>query len=251
MKGQLSYIIKPISLVLTIVLLLLLYNSISSFGAREKTAEKDLDLVADSTNILLVLANSQLCLGYKSSVTEGLYANIVDVEKLNYFSQQYSSVEPQCARNFDFGWRVTVTEFKQSGDSIASENNWSFGAFNLSLAPPAQSVSESIPIAIRYSDKLIRPGTMTIYLVNGELERIAGSLDWICELHKEQQVQQISVQIYTSYPLSYDSNSNLLCQVSKTNSCRIMDCDLAFAGFKAPGTYMLRISFLGDKEVIR
>jgi len=252
MKGQLSYIIKPISLVLTIVLLLLLYNSVSSFGTREKTAEQSLNLVADSTNILLVLANSQLCLGYKSPVTEGLYANIVDIGKLNSFSNQYSSVEPQCARNFDFGWRVTVKEFKQSSGSTVFGNTWSFGATDFSQDSAFRnSLDFSIPIAIRYSDKLTRPGTMGIHLVDGELERIAGAIDWICELYKERQIVQTSVQIHTSYPLTYDANSRLLCQVSKTNSCRITDCNLDFAGFKAPGTYLLRINFAGDKEVIR
>lgn len=252
MKGQLSYIIKPISLVLTIVLLLLLYNSVSSFGTREKAASQILDLTADSTNILLVLANSQLCLGYKSAVTEGLYANIVDVEKLNYFSQEYASVEPQCARNFDFGWRVTVKEFKQSSDSTVFGNVWSFGATNFSQSVASHNWLEfSMPIAIRYSDSLTRPGTMIIHLVDGELERIAGAIDWICELHKENRLLQTTVQIHTSYPLTYDANSKLLCQVSKTNSCRITDCNLDFAGFKAPGTYLLRINFAGDKEVIR
>jgi hypothetical protein len=252
MKGQLSYIIKPLSLVLTIVLLLLLYNSISTFQINEKTAEQDLNLVADSTNILLVLANSPLCLAYKAPATEGLYANIVDAQKLDYFSQQYSSIEPECARSYDYGWRVTVKEFKQSGNSIIFGKAWSFGAANFSRdAAFRNSLNFSMPIAIHYSDMLTRPGLMTLTLVGDELEKIAGAIDWTCQLHRQGRLTKSTVQIYTSYPLIYDQNSKSLCQVSKTNFCRITTCNLDFQGFGAPGNYPLRISFDGDKEVIK
>jgi hypothetical protein len=252
MKGQLSYIIKPLSLVLTIILLLLLYNSISSFGAREKSAEQDLNLAADATNILLVLANSPLCLAYQAPESEGLYANIVDVQKLNYFSQQYSSIEPECARSFDYGWRVTVREFEQSGNSVVYGNLWSFGAANFSKdATSRNSLNFSLPIAIHYSGTITRPGLMVMTLVGDELEKISGVIDWTCQLHRQGRLVKSTVEIHTSYPLIYDANSKSLCQVSKTNFCRITDCDLDFQGFKTSGNYLLKISFDGDKEVIR
>jgi len=253
MKGQLSYIIKPLALVVTIVLLLLLYNSISSFGSREKIAQQSLDTTADSTNILLLLANSPLCLAYQSAETQGLYANIVDVQKLNYFAQNYQNTEPECARNFDYGWRVTIKEFKESNGATVSGNSWSFGATNFSFDSSQNSLGLdfSLPIAIHYSDTLIRPGLMTIHLVSGELEKISGILDFSCQLHMQGRLLKSTVQIHTTYPLIYDANSHSLCQISKTNSCRITDCELDFSGFKSPGTYLLKISFDKDKEVIR
>jgi hypothetical protein len=252
MKGQLSYIIKPLSLVLTIILLLLLYNSISSFGNREKVAQQSLDLVADATNILLVLSNSQLCLAYQSPTTQGLYANIVDVNKLNYFAQTYPTIEPNCARNFDYGWRVTVKEYKQVNGATVYGKNWTFGSASFSQdAAFRNSVDFSIPIAIHYSDKLTRPALMTIHLVDGELERISGIIDWACQLHRQNGIDKISVQVHTSYPISYKPSPTTICQVSKTNSCRATDCALDFAGFKAAGNYLMKISFNGDTEVIR
>jgi len=252
MKGQLSYIIKPMSLVVTIVLLLLLYNSISSFQSREKTAEQDLNLVADATNILLVLANSPSCLAFEAPVTGGLYANIVDIQKLNYFSQHYSSIEPECARNFDYGWRVTIKEFRQSSGQTVFGNVWTFGAANFSRdAAFRNSLNFSLPIAIHYSGSLTRPGLMILTLVGDELEKISGVIDWTCQLHRQGRLTKSTVEIHTSYPLIYDTNSKSLCQQSKTNFCRITNCNLDFQGLKAAGNYLLKISFDGDKEVIR
>ena len=252
MKGQLSYIIKPLSLVITIILLLLLYNSISSFGARERTAEQSLNLVADATNILLVLANSPLCLAYQSPATEGLYANIVDIGKLNSFARTYATIEPECARNFDYGWRVTIKEFKQAGGQPVYGNNWTFGSASFSQdAAFRNSLDFSIPIAIHYSDTVTRPALMTIHLVDGELEKITGVIDWACQSHRLSNLVKSTVEIHTSYPISYSSTAKSLCQVSKTNSCRTTACVLDFQGFKSAGTYLLKINFDGDKEMIR
>ena len=152
MKGQLSYIIKPLSLVMTIILLLLLYNSVSSFGTQERKAQKSLNLAADATNILLVLANSEDCLAYRSAVTLGLYANIVDVKRLDDFAAKYVDSEPECARSLDFGWRVTITEFKRSEGLTVEGKKWSFGASDFSRdAAFRNSLDFSIPIAIKYS----------------------------------------------------------------------------------------------------
>ncbi len=252
MKGQLSYIIKPLSLVMTIILLLLLYNSISSYQTRETVAQNSLNLVADATNILLVLSNSQLCLAYQSPTTEGLYANIVDVNKLNYFAQTYTTAEPDCARNFDYGWRVTVKEYKQVSGATVYGNNWTFGAVNFSQdAAFGNSVDFSIPIAIHYSNRLTRPGLMTIHLVDGQLEKLSGIIDWACQLHRQNGIEKLSVQVHTSYPVIYNSVSSSICQVGKTNSCRVTDCNLNFAGLKSSGNYLIKISFDGDTEVIR
>jgi hypothetical protein len=252
MKGQLSYIIKPLSLVVTIILLLLLYNSISSYQTREIVAQNSLDLVADATNILLVLSNSQLCLAYQSPTTEGLYANIVDVNKLNYFSQTYKTAEPDCARNFDYGWRVTVKEYKQVNGATVYGNNWTFGAASFSQDNAfGNSVDFSIPIAIHYSDTLTRPAMMTIHLVDGELERLSGIIDWACQLHKQNGIDKLSVQVHTSYPVVYKSSSSSICQVSKTDSCRATDCNLDFGGLKSSGNYLIKIIFNGNIEVIR
>jgi len=252
LKGQLSYIIKPLSLVMTIVLLLLLYNSISSFGTRETAVQKGLDLTSDATSTLLVLANSEDCLAYHSPLTQGVYANIVDLNKLNDFVGKYSATEPECARSFDFGWRITITEFKRTEGNVTEGNKWSFGASNFSRDNAFhQDLLFSIPMAVRYSDKLTRPATMQIHIVDGELEKIAGILDWSCVLFKNNRITKFSIQIKTSYPLSYNSQMNELCSMSKEKSCRQMWCPMNFAEIKSAGDYILKISYTDGVMVVK
>jgi hypothetical protein len=251
MKGQLSYIIKPLSLVMTIVLLLLLYNSISTFGVSQKTAQKSLDLTSDATNILLVLANSEDCLAFHSLITQGLYANIIDVNKLNDFSQKYADTEPECARSFDFGWRVNIVEYKRVEGSLVTGKNWTFGAKDFSHDNALISRSDfSVPVAIRYSDKLTRSGVMQIHIVNGELEKISGLLDWACHLFENNRITRFSTSISTSYGLSYNPATNELCSVSKVPACRVMWCPLSFTKIKSGGDYILKMTYSGGTMVV-
>ena len=245
-----SYILKPISLVMTIALLLVLYTSISDSIAKERKAAKTLNLISTSTNILLILANSGDCLAYKSPATEGLYANIVDVTKLKQFSSDFKNIEPQCARNYNFGWRVTVIESNKDPDLPLKY--WSFGATNFSKGAAFRNdLNTSIPIAIKYSENDIVPGNIYIYLVDGELENIAGALDWTCDLFKNGRINTTSFGIHTSYPLTYFKSTNELCSGTKEKSCRIMSCPLIFNDIKAAGDYVWAIKFDKGSLVIK
>lgn len=97
-------------LIAVIVLLVFLLQSLYSSQGKEKLAEKKLDIVGTATNILLILANSKDCLAYEYAQTVEK-ANILDVEKLDSFYRDYQEIEPDCARNHEFGWRVKVSEF--------------------------------------------------------------------------------------------------------------------------------------------
>jgi hypothetical protein len=249
MKGQMSYILKPISLVMTIALLLVLYTSISESISKERQAAKTLNLISTSTNIILLLANSEDCLAFRAPVTEGLYANIVDVGKLKQITSSFSSIEPPCARNYNFGWRATVIEAnKDSGPTKV----WSFGAKNFSTGAAFRyDLNTSMPIAIKYSDKVVIPANLYIYLVDGELENIAGALDWSCDLFRNGRLNTTSFGIHTSYPLTYYKSTNELCSGTKEKSCRIMSCPLVFKDIKAPGEYSWTIKYEEGSLVIK
>ncbi len=250
MKGQMSYILKPISLVMTIALLLVLYSSISESIAKERNAAKNLNLISTSTNILLILANSEDCLAFKSPATNGLYANIVDVEKLKQVTSDFQSIEPSCARNYNFGWRATVVESNQ--DPQAPSKVWSFGAKNFSTGSAFRyDLNTSLPIAIRYSDKDVIPANIYLFLVDGELENIAGALDWSCDLFTNGRLNATSLGIHTSYSLTYYNSTNELCSGSKEKSCRIMSCPLVMKDVKAPGDYVWTIKYLQGSLVIK
>lgn len=245
-----SYILKPISLVMTIALLLVLYSSISESISKERQAAKQLNLVSASTNTLLILANSPDCLAFIAPSTNGLYANLVDVQKLKQITSDYSNIEPPCARNYDFGWRATVVEASQ--DSQTPIHTWSFGANNFSTGAAFKyDLNTSMPIAIRYSDKVVIPANIYIYMVNGELENIAGALDWTCTLFRNNDINITSFGIHTSYPLTYYNSTNQLCSGSKVQSCRIMSCPLVIRNINSPGDYVWTINYSQGSLVVK
>lgn len=251
MKGQLSYIIKPITLVMIVVLLILLYQSISESTAKEKEAQKSLNVISSATDVLLILSNSYDCLAYRTT-TESVYSNVIDINKLEEFSKKYEVIEPECARSYEFGWRVKVYEIDKT--SLPTSANWSFGAKDFSTSAALKdSVTLSMPVAIRRSAKLVTPGKMEIRLVDGELEKIAGTIDWFCQLGKRGRMTKSSFSVYTHGTVSYDAAENNLCLTpsgSKKKSCRQMVCQLDFAGLKSPGEHMLSLSYSDGKIVI-
>ena len=254
MKGQLSYLLQPMTLVGIVVLLLFLYVSISNFQEREKMAQTSLNLVSDATNILLVLANSEDCLAFKTQDAKGLYANIVEVSKLNEFANKFPSIEPDCARSFDFGWRVKVTEFKQSNNKTMTGRVWEFGAKDFSRDQNRDlrnSINFSIPISIRESEKIIRPGSMDIYLVDGELEKISGTFDWNCALFSAGKISSSKIAFHTIYSLKYDSSIHSLCTQSKTTNCRETKCEIAMKNLDSGGDYLVTVTYKDGKMVVK
>jgi hypothetical protein len=251
MKGQLSYIIKPITLVMIIVLLFLLYQSLSETSAKEKDAQKSLNTISGTTDVLLVLANSPDCLAYRT-ITESLYSNVLDINKLDEFSKKYESIEPECARSYEFGWRATVYEVGRN--SLPMGANWTFGTKEFSTGDALKdTVVLSMPVAIRYSQKTISPGKIEVKFVDGELEKIAGFIDWSCELGKRNRPAQSSFSVYLHGTMSYNAVDNTLCLTpsgSNKVSCRQMICQLDFSGLKSPGEHMLSLSYSNGRIVI-
>lgn len=248
-----SYIIKPLTLVMIIALLIVLYSSINSSVARERKARQSLNLVNSAENILLVLANSKDCLAFKSISASGLYANVVDVNKLNEFSLKYSDVEPDCARSYDFGWRVNVTEINRMHPEEPTKA-WEFGAgqFEDQLDLAWRGSQEiSMPIAIRYGDRDVRPGMMRVKVVEGELESIAGTIDWTCQMMKMDRLKSFSVTIHTSHGITYDKNNNKLCLLTKDKVCKVMSCPLDFKELKTSGDYILTIKYSNGVLVVK
>jgi len=239
-KGQLGYIIKPLALVAIIILLIFLIYTLYTSFASEKLGGKSLDVTATATNILLILANSEDCLAFKTPITSGAYANVIDVNKLDEFSSKYADIEPECARNYDFGWRVEVKEITRGG---ATTKSWSFGAKDFSTGKALKNkVTFWIPVAIRYTTKNVQPGKMFITLVDGELEKIAGFLDWSCKMGILGKMSSSTMKVGITYPITYNKTQKLLC--SGKTTCRKLFCNLvSFEDMKSAGTYSISSSF--------
>jgi len=252
MKGQLSYIIKPITLVMIIILLIVLYQSISESTAKEKLAQKSLNVVSGTTDVLLVLANSYDCLAYKTA-TQSIYSNVLDIKRLDEFSEKYREIEPECARSYEFGWRAKIYEVGKNTQPTGAV--WTFGAKDFSTDDARQDyINLSMPVAIRRSEKLVTPGKMEVTLVDGELEKLAGAIDWLCQLGKKGRLTESPFTIYTHGTIEYDTNKNYLCLTptgSKQKNCRQMLCQLEFEGLKSAGEYMLSLKYTDGRIVIK
>jgi len=237
MKGQVSYIMKPMMLIAVVILLVFLLQSLYSSGGKERMAEKNLDIVGTATNVLLILSNSEGCLAYNDQTTEITKANILDVNKLDYFSEEYENIEPECTRNYEFGWRVDV---KQIDKNNQAEKEWSFGAKEFSKGKSLNNEVEFwIPVAIRYSNDDVKLGKMEITFVDGELEKLAGFFDWSCRMGQLNRMSSLSTDIKISQSVNYENG-----ELCIGGSCRELLCDLVyFEGFDLKGSYTLTVNY--------
>jgi len=242
-KGQLSYIIKPMTLVITIVLLVFLLQTLYTNKVRERTVEKNLDIVSTATNILLILANSEECLAYDDSliITK---ANILDIEKIESFNSNYQDIEPECARNYDFGWRVKIEQINKNN---IVERKWEFGADSFSDDKLVKNQVEFwIPVAIRYSENDVRLGKMNIKLVDGELEKLAGFFDWSCKMGKMNRMSSLTTEIMISQPATYENGKLCFGQY-----CRKLLCELIyFDGLDSEGTHELTVNYQEPNKLL-
>jgi len=260
-KGQLSYVMKPLALMMTIILLVFLYQTVQEYGGREAQSKQGLDIATDATNILLLLANSGDCLAYKGEETQSLYANLIDVYKLLDYIDVYKNIEPECARSHVYGWRVTVREINENASEEVKK--WSFGAGQLTPEiingvdnPSFKNRMEfGMPAAVRYSREVVKPAVMDIVIVDGELERVGGMLDWACELALKNklvknsfELKELDINIQT--PIKYNKISGELCSMSGQPTCRQTLCGLDFEDMDK-GEHMLRIDFVGGKLVVK
>ena len=117
MKARTSFLMKGIYFILVLIIIAVILNQIVSLNIKTVEEEKRIELMDKSTDILETLAGNKRCLGYvEPGSIEGkdislTLHRVIDIEKLKYFSSEFSDVEPDCAKDFEFGYRVKVENF--------------------------------------------------------------------------------------------------------------------------------------------
>jgi len=112
--SQSSFFIKGVYLILILIVIAFVINQITSLHVSSTEQQKDIELIEKSNNILETLAGNNNCLAYEEPASiEGKHVElathrVIDINKLNEFSQKYSDVEPDCAKDFTYGYRVEV-----------------------------------------------------------------------------------------------------------------------------------------------
>ena len=246
-KGQ-YFVVKPFALIMTIIVMLLLFFFLQSFKYSTTKDTLTLDSIADTKNVLSILANSQDCIAYKP-VEPGLYGSIVDVEKLDDFQKRFKYVEPECARNYMTGWHAEVKDL-MTGDS------WVFGVPIYSKATASRVLDwkkgSSIPIAIRHNATTVNPGKIQVEMYSGDLERLAGFIDHVCMAGKRSNSKLTEGRTFNiDYPITV-TDKKMCLVLGKDKICRDLYCDTVFEGVSVAGEYKLTATYMyaADKVVV-
>jgi len=247
-KGQMSFTLKPFTMLMIIIMLIFLYVYLNSNEVKKEEAKKDLEIRSASTDILLLLANSEDCLAYQLPSGVSAYANIIDVNKLEEFSEVYNGIEPSCARNYDFGFRVEVVEIVMTSMGPREAKKWSFGVQNFSREYHNNLVSYWMPVALKYSEKEVGIGKIRLTIFDGDLQKVAGFLDRSCTMGRAGLINQTSQAFQISYPISYEGGQ--LCIGMKNKACRKTLCDINMENITAKGNYRLEVSFERPNRLI-
>ncbi len=238
-KAQMSFLSKPVMLVMTIAVLIILLQTVWSSPAREKEQELTVQLMTQASGILDIMLSSEDCLAMRTNITESAYAYVVSREKLDEFAGTYAAKEPACARNFEYGYKVMVEEHcLDDADECLS---WEFGSD--AFSPGSDLIGKqtrSLPVGIMHSRKDVRVGRATITITDGALERISGFLDKSCMLGKGG-AKERSAKVAFSYPLRLSGDRACLGDV-----CRQLDCPVQEKKIPA-GSHTLRSLYADGK----
>ena len=209
--------IKPVILLLTMIVLSFIIGQALTGFMPKKTVTEETRFRKQASKILERIASSESCL----AVREG--EKTIDLNVLEDFQLKYPDIEPDCARNYDYGYNIEV---EVSGVKIGQ-----FGSMNHSEYDALKgSVMLLMPVMIKDGDE-IRSGMIKIKLYKGELEELVGLIDKTCDTGLE-----ILKSIYLSYPVEFRDNS--VCMKARDEFCRKLGCEsVDFKGVSHPGNH--------------
>jgi len=116
-KAQASLITKAVFIILAMVIVSFVSYQLFSFTFSSQKIKEHEELLLKANDILQTLISSYTCLAYKdlgkieSYPKEFSTQKIVDMNKLNDFTTRFFDVQPECARDFNIGYRIKVETF--------------------------------------------------------------------------------------------------------------------------------------------
>lgn len=114
MKGQTSFFIKGVYMIIVLIVVAIVINRIVSMNLALTEQGKSFRLRDKAGNIMGSLAASSKCLAYEErgtaagSIVDLSTHKVLDKEKLDSFVKKYSEIEPDCMRDFNYGYRIYV-----------------------------------------------------------------------------------------------------------------------------------------------
>lgn len=111
-KGQMSFLVKALFIVIASVLFLMIIGYFSYFQKQTAQQKMESDFNMEATNILQRLVNDGDCLAYV--INEMPQKGVVDINKLNSFVSKYTDTEPDCAKSLGFDYNIKVIQFEKN-----------------------------------------------------------------------------------------------------------------------------------------
>jgi len=112
---------------------------------------------------------------------------------------------------------------------------WTFGDREFSEDEALkEKIRVSIPVVVRYNQSTFLPGTMSITLVNGELEKLVGFIEETCFTEKE-----LVLTLYLNYPVSLKDENKICMEFKSGDKCQKLACEktIEFHEIERPGKY--------------
>lgn len=228
-RGTSKFFIKTIYLIVAIIVISIITRHMISTSLISEEEATNIRLEREAYIILEKLLSPD-CLGEDEEMS-----NLIDVNSLNEFQARYTDIEPTCARSYEYGFLVEVEEFTSGG-------KWRFGSPTHSEFDSLEnSITVSIPVAIKISDKRIEPGSIKLTLFKGQLESLAGLIDWVCTVGIS-----MEKKLYISYPVRLEGREICMENLGQ-KFCRKLTCRLRiyFPEIKTPGFYNIFVRKIG------
>jgi len=103
-KGQVSFFVKTISIVIASLIFVFIVYYFSGYQKSVAEEKASSEFKNEVLNLAQKLISSEECLSYKNE------KGSIDINKLEYFSSMYKEVEPECAKEINFDYTITVVQ---------------------------------------------------------------------------------------------------------------------------------------------
>lgn len=259
MKGDSSFFIKGIYLILVIVVITFIINRIVALNVANGEEKQALRFNDRASDIVETLTGSKECLAYeeKGSVQSTQIKlsthRVLDKKKLDDFKNRFKDMKPDCLQESQYGYKVQVSTFPLQAQTVnmppkTSETinvkidaeNWEFGDSAFSRDDSLdKTITMTVPAMIYYDSSKLIPGIMKITVVSGDLEKFVGFIDQSCSNDGRS-----SISLALHYPVTVEKTDgkNYLCmQFDSGKACQRLTCNkmIDFAGISSIGNYLI------------
>jgi streptogramin lyase len=103
-KGQVSFFVKTISIVIASLIFVFIVYYFSGYQKSVAEEKASSEFKNEVLNLAQKLISSEECLSYKNE------KGAIDVNKLEDFASKYKGIEPECAKEMNFDYTITVVQ---------------------------------------------------------------------------------------------------------------------------------------------